>query len=300
MVTPEQRRTAVTLARETAELSERQACRFTGFARSSCRYRAQRPPRGELRERLNTLATERPRWGYRRLYRLLRREGVVVNKKLVQRVYREEGLMVRRRKRKRVAIPRTPLPLLTGANERWSMDFVSDALSDGRRFRALTIVDDFTRESPAIEVDTSLPGERVIRVLESLATTRGLPKAIVCDNGPEFRSEALDQWADRRGVALQFIQPGKPIQNAFAESFNGRFRDECLNENWFVSLPDARQTIEAWRIDYNVARPHSGLADRTPAEFAKALLVPTTSLNQPGTNTISGTGLGVRSADLSP
>jgi putative transposase len=222
---------------------------------------------------------ERPRWGYRRLYRLLRREGMVVNKKLVQRVYREEGLAVRRRKRKRVAIPRTPLPSLIGANERWSMDFVSDALSDGRRFRVLTIVDDFTRESPAIEVDTSLPGERVIRVLESLATTRGLPKAIVCDNGPEFRGEALDQWADRCGVALQFIQPGKPIQNAFAESFNGRFRDECLNENWFVSLLDARRTIEAWRIDYNVARPHSGLDDRTPAEFAKALLVPTTSLN---------------------
>lgn len=279
MVTPEQRRTAVTLARETAELSERQACRYTGFARSSCRYRSQRPWRAELRERLQTLAMERPRWGYRRLYRLLRREGMVVNKKLVQRVYREEGLAVRRRKRKRVAIPRTPLPSLIGANERWSMDFVSDALSDGRRFRVLTIVDDFTRESPAIEVDTSLPGERVIRVLESLATTRGLPKAIVCDNGPEFRGEALDQWADRCGVALQFIQPGKPIQNAFAESFNGRFRDECLNENWFVSLLDARRTIEAWRIDYNVARPHSGLDDRTPAEFAKALLVPTTSLN---------------------
>lgn len=279
MVTPEQRRTAVTLAIETAAVSERQACRYTGFARSTHRYRSQRPPRTELRARLRILASERPRWGYRRLYRLLRREGTVVNKKLVQRVYREEGLAVRRRQRKRVAIPRSPLPMLTGANERWSMDFVSDALGDGRRFRALTIVDDFTRESPAIEVDTSLPGDRVVRVLETLAETRGLPKAIVCDNGPEFRGEVLDRWADRRGVALQFIQPGKPVQNAFAESFNGRFRDECLNENWFVSLPDARRTIEAWRVDYNVARPHSGLDDRTPEEFAKALRVPTTSLN---------------------
>jgi putative transposase len=264
---------------ETAELSERQACRYTGFARSTQRYASCRPSHVELRERLHTLAMLRPRWGYRRLYRLLRREGRQVDRKLVQRLYREEGLAVRRRRRKRVAVPRTPLPCITGANERWSMDFVSDALSDGRRFRALTIVDDFTREAPAIEVDTSLPGDRVVRVLESLAATRGLPKAIVCDNGPEFRGEVLDQWADRRRVLLQFIQPGKPIQNAFAESFNGRFRDECLNENWFVSLPDARRTIEAWRIDYNVARPHSGLADRTPDEFAKAQLITPTSTN---------------------
>jgi putative transposase len=266
---------------ETAELSERQACRYTGFARSTQRYASCRPSHVELRERLHTLAMLRPRWGYRRLYRLLRREGAMANKKLVQRVYREEGLAVRRRKRKRVAIPRVPLPAPRAANERWSMDFVSDALGDGRKFRALTIVDDFTRESPAIEVDTSLPGERVVRVLEALAATRGLPKAVVCDNGPEFRGEALDQWADRRGVALQFIQPGKPIQNAYAESFNGRFRDECLNESWFVSLLDAQQTIEAWRIDYNVARPHSGLADRTPQEFAEELLETTPSLHHP-------------------
>jgi putative transposase len=281
VVTPEQRRTAVTHAMVTAELSERQACRYTGFARSSQRYRTRRPTRAELRERLHTLAMLRPRWGYRRLYHLLRREGSAANKKLVQRVYSEEGLAVRRRNRKRVAVPRTPLAAPRRANERWSMDFVSDALGDGRRFRALTIVDDFTRESPAIEVDTSLPGDRVVRVLERLVETRGVPTAIVCDNGPEFRGEALDQWADRRGVALQFIQPGKPIQNAFAESFNGRLRDECLNESWFVSLSDAQQTIEAWRIDYNVARPHSGLADRTPEEFAKELLRTAPSPNHP-------------------
>ena len=272
MVTPEARRTAVTSAMAAATLSERRACRYTGFARSSQRSGTCRPRRAELRERLHTLALLRPRWGYRRLYRLLRREGLVVNRKLVQRVYREEGLHVRRRTRKRVAVPRIPMPLPTVPNERWSLDFVSDALGDGRKFRALTIVDDVTRESPAIEVDFSLPGERVVRVLDRLALTRGRPHSLVLDNGPEFRGEALDQWASMHGVALLFIQPGKSIQNAFAESFNGRFRDECLNENWFVSLADAQQTIEAWRSDYNSTRPHSGLANRTPEEFAKTFL----------------------------
>jgi putative transposase len=256
---------------ETAAISERQACRYTGFARSSRRYRGTRPSRVELRARLQALALLRPRWGYRRLYVLLRREGARVNRKVVQRVYRAEGLAVRRRKRKRVAMPRRPMLAPRGPNERWSMDFVSDALGDGRKFRAFTIIDDYTRECPAIEVDRSLPGVRVVRVLERLAITRGLPTEIVCDNGPEFRGEALDQWAYERGVALQFIDPGKPIQNAYAESFNGRLRDECLNESWFVSLADAQQTIEAWRIDDNEARPHGGLADRTPAEFAKDL-----------------------------
>jgi putative transposase len=254
----------------TAAVSERQACRYTGFARSSQRYDSTRPPRTELRERLHTLATLRPRWGYRRLYVLLRREGYLVNRKLVQRVYREEGLHVRRRKRKRVAVPRVPLPAPAAPNEQWSMDFVSDALGDGRKFRALTLVDDFTREAPAITVDFSLPGARVVRVLDDVAAIRGYPTVIVCDNGPEFAGDALDQWAHARGVALQFIQPGKPTQNAFAESFNGRLRDECLNESWFVSLADAQQTIEAWRLDYNVTRPHSGLANRTPEEFARA------------------------------
>lgn len=211
------------------------------------------------------------------MYRLLRREGLVVNRKLVQRLYREEGLHVRRRARKRVAVPRVPMPMPLQANERWSMDFVSDALGDGRKFRALTIVDDVTREVPAIEVDFSLPGGRVVRVLEQLGQARGFPNGIVLDNGPEFRGEALDQWAAARGVVLLFIQPGKPVQNAFAESFNGRFRDECLNESWFVSLADARETIEAWRIDYNRVRPHSGLADATPEEFARDLRLTTTS-----------------------
>jgi putative transposase len=256
---------------EAAGTSERRACRFTGFARSSQRYRSRRADRRALRERLHTLAVLRPRWGYRRLYVLLRREGYAVNRKLVHRLYREEGLAVRRRKRKRVAVPRSPLAAPSGPNERWSVDFVSDALADGRRFRALTIVDDFTRECPAIEVDFSLPGERVVRVLARLAVARGLPRAIVLDNGPEFAGLALDQWAHGRGITLAFIDPGKPVQNAYVESFNGRFRDECLNESWFVSLADARHVIEAWRRDYNDARPHSGLAGRTPTEFARSL-----------------------------
>ena len=272
MVTPEDRRTAVTFARTAAgTISERRACRFTGFPRSTQRYRTRRPSRAALRERRHTLAILRPRWGYRRLYRLLRREGVVVNRKLVQRVYREEGLHIRRRARKRVAVPRVPMAMPLEANDRWSMDVVSDALGDGRKFRALTIVDDVTRESPAIEVDVSLPGGRVVRVLDRVGQQRGYPKVIVVDNGPEFRGEDLDQWAAARGVALHFIQPGKPVQNACIESFNGRFRDECLNESWFVSLADARATIEAWRIDYNSVRPHSGLADATPDEFARDL-----------------------------
>jgi putative transposase len=281
VVTPEDRRTAVTLATTSAGLSERRACRFTAFSRSSHRYRLCRPSRTELRERLQTLAVLRPRWGYRRLYRLLRREGLVVNRKLVQRLYREEGLHIHRRARKRVAVPRTPMAMPLRPNDRWSIDFVSDALGDGRKFRALTIVDDVTREVPAIEVDFSLPGGRVVRVLEQLGHERGFPKAIVLDNGPEFRGEALDQWATARRVALLFIQPGKPVQNAFVESFNGRFRDECLNENWFVSLADARDTIEAWRIDYNTIRPHSGLADATPAEFARDLELLHLQLTQP-------------------
>lgn len=279
MVTAEQRRIAVTTARTTASLPERRACRFTGFSRSSQRYRSRRPPDTELRARLHELAARRRRWGYRQFCRVLRREGHHVNRKRVQRLYQEEGLQVRRRQRKRrVAVPRTPLPVPTRANERWSMDFVRDTLGDGRVFRAFTLVDDCTRECPAIEVDFALPGERVARVLDRLALVRGLPRAIVCDNGPEFAGQALDEWAHGRGVVLDFIAPGKPVQNAFVESFNGTFREECLNENWFVDLRDAQRVIEAWRLDYETARPHSSLGDLTPREFAEALSRTTLSL----------------------
>jgi putative transposase len=272
VVTPAQRRAAVTDAMLAAQLSERRACRFTGFPRATQRYRAQRPPDTALRTELRRLAERRRRWGYRQLWRVLRRGGERVNRKRVQRVYQAEGLQVRRRRRKRrVSVPRRPLPMPTLLNERWSMDFVRDTLGDGRVFRALTIVDDCSRESLAIVVDFSLPATRVMTALDQLAATRGLPTGIVCDNGPEFTSAALDDWAYHRGVQLDFIDPGKPVQNAVVESFNGTLRDECLNENWFVSLWDAQQTIEAWRIDYQRERPHSSLQGLTPEEFANSL-----------------------------
>jgi len=278
VVTPAQRQTAVTEAMGAAGISERRACRFTGFPRSSQRYDSCRPPRTELRARLQTLALLRPRWGYRRLHWLLRREGECVNRKLVQRVYQEEGLQVQRRKRKRVAVVRSPMTLPAAPNERWSMDFVQDALDCGQKFRGITLVDDFRRECPAIEVDRSL-SERVVRVLERVAATRGFPHAIVSDNGPEFAGPVLAQWAHIRRVKLQFIEPGRPVQNAFAESFNGRLRDECLNESWFVSLADARETIEQWRIDYNEHRPQSSLGDQPPTAFARKLAAVIPSLH---------------------
>jgi putative transposase len=209
VVTPTKRRQVVTHLTAAFAVSERRACRATGFTRSSQRYASRRPPRDELRERLHTLALLKPRWGYRRLYWLPRREGRPENRKLVQRLYREEGLAVRKRPRKRVSTPRGPRVAPARPNARWSMDFVRDTLGDGRAFRAFTLVDDFTRECLAVEVDTLLPGARVVQVLERLAAARGLPRGIVCDNGPEFAGQVLDQWAHRRGVALPFIDPGR-------------------------------------------------------------------------------------------
>lgn len=257
------------MIRQAQGLSERRACRLVGMARTSCRYEPQRQGQEEkLKARLHTLAGERRRFGYRRLTVLLRREGWTVNHKRVYRIYCAEGLAVRRRKRKRIgAVERQPLTIPTRRNERWSMDFVSDALTDGRRFRSLNIVDDYNRECLAAEVDTSIPGARVVRVLEQLGERRGLPQVLVTDNGPEFAGQALDMWAYEQGVKLPFIEPGKPAQNAFIESFNGKMRDECLNEHWFGTLGEARQTIEAWRRDYNEVRPHSALGNRTPIEF---------------------------------
>jgi putative transposase len=269
-VTVEQRRAAVGRARAAAHLSERRACRFLGVARASMRYRGRRAD-GELRARLTELARQRPRWGSRRLHILLQRDGVAVNWKRVYRLYRQAGLSVRPRRRKRVAVARQPLPVPSGPNQRWSLDFVHDALADGRRFRTLTIVDDYTRECPALEVDRGLSGERIVRVLEQLALTRGLPQRLVLDNGPEFAGRALDTWAHARGIELAFIEPGKPVQNAYVESFNGKLRDECLNGSWFHTLPEAQRVIEQWRQDYNDRRPHSSLANRTPSAFANEL-----------------------------
>ncbi len=218
---------------------------------------------------LRELAALRKRFGYRRLHTLLRREGMLVNHKRVHRLYREEGLSLRRRKRKRLTSEgRGPGEAASGPNQVWSLDFVSDCLSVGRRLKLLTVVDTYTRESLAIEVDTSISGERVARVLDRVIAARGAqPEEIVMDNGPEMTSRALDQWAYERGVRLRFIAPGKPVQNAFIESFNGRLRDECLNQHWFRSLGDARQIVEDWRQDYNSARPHSALGGLTPDEY---------------------------------
>lgn len=252
-------------------LSERRACWLVGIGRSTLRYRSRaRANEPSLRQRLRELAAARPRFGYRRLHVLLRREGVIVNHKRVERLYREEGLAVRRRKRKRVARDGRGRAAVPGRpNQQWGIDFVSDTLAWGRRIRLFTVVDVFTREVLAIEVDTSLPGGRVVRVLERLAVERGAPDEIVLDNGPELAGKALDQWAYERRVQLRFIEPGKPIQNAFVESFQGRFRDECLDRHWFVSLTDARHTVEAWRQDYNRVRPHSALGYRPPVEFRR-------------------------------
>lgn len=272
MVTAAQRRTVVTYVRATAGLQERRACRYLHIHRALVRYRARRPSDTALRAALEGLAEAHPQWGCPRLAWRLRREGWRDNYKRIERVYRAAGLAVRRRKRKRIATRRVPMPAPATANDRWSMDFVRDTLgSAGRAFRAFTLVDDFTRECPAIEVDHALPATRVLAVLERVAVTRGLPRVIVLDNGPEFRSRALDEWAHARGVALQFIDPGKPVQNAYIESFNGRLRNECLNQHWFLTLANARATIETYRRSYNEARPHGALAGRTPAEYAAGM-----------------------------
>ena len=252
------------------QMSERHACRLLGLGRSTHRYRARKGRDAALRRRLKELAARRMRFGYRRLRAMLLREGMPANHKRVYRLYREEGLAMRMRQRRRIrwsgAIVK---PAASQPNERWSMDFVTDCVSSGKVIRMLTIVDDCTRECPAIEVDTSLGGLRVRRVLDRVASERGLPEAIVLDNGPEFRGRALAAWSEERGVRLEFIQPGKPVQNAYVESFNGRLRDECLNANWFTSLTDARRKVETWRLDYNQQRPHSSLDYLPPAEFAR-------------------------------
>lgn len=237
--------------------------------RSSIRYRRRRADDAGLREALRQLAAERRRFGYRRLCVMLRRKGWAVNHKRVYRLYREEGLSVRKRSRKRVSREaRLRLAAPTAHDQQWCLDFVQDAFASGRKFRTLPVVDIFTREPLAIEVDTSLPGTRVVEVLKRLTQARGAcPREIILDNGPELTSKALDQWAYENGVRLHFIDPGKPQQNGYAESFNSRFRDECLNEHWFLSLADARRIIEDFRLDFIHNRPHSSLANLTPQEY---------------------------------
>lgn len=249
-------------------LSQRRACGLVGLHRCSFRYQRKRQDDGVVRERLKQLARRHPRWGYRFLGVLLRREGHKINHKRVLRLYREEGLKLRPKKRRKVvSVQRERPAATTGINERWSMDFISDTLSCGRRFRALTIVDCHSRECLALEVDTSLNGERVVRVLERLKETRGLPAVIQTDNGPEFTGHTLDAWSYRNRVKLFFIEPGKPTQNAHIESFNGKLRNECLNMEWFTNLRAARQVIEEWRMEYNQFRPHSSLNNLPPEKW---------------------------------
>ena len=272
MVTPAAHREAAAYLQSVHEMSERRACRVIGIDRTSVRYQATRADDGDLHERIKTLASERRRFGYRRLHILLRREGHVVNKKRVQRIYHEERLTVRRRGgRKRAMGTRRPIETPLLPNQRWSLDFVSDQMTDGRRFRILTVIDNCTRECLALVADTSLSGGRVARELDDIIRQRGRPDMIVSDNGTEYTSNAILGWADQTGVGWHYIAPGKPQQNGYNESFNGRLRDELLNETLFRSLPHARAVLETWRRDYNEARPHSRLGWMTPGDYARAL-----------------------------
>ena len=259
-------------AKQNYRVSERRACALVGLARSSHRYQSTKDRQAALRMRLKELAAIRIHYGYRRLHILLRREGWGVNAKRIYRLYREEQLGLRRRTPKRRVSCRTRVdrPEATHINDCWGMDFMSDELFDGRPIRLLTIVDHFTRESLAIDVGQRLRGRDVVAALERLSTERSLPKTIRVDNGPEFTSKALDQWAYANRVVLDFSRPGKPTDNALIESFNGSVRAECLNENWFLSLDDAKEKIESWRRDYNEQRPHSALGNLAPREFASS------------------------------
>ena len=253
-------------------LGIRRACRLVSLSNSVFWYKSKPKEENEelIRQRMKELAQKRTRFGCPRLHILLKREGFKINHKRTERIYREEKLSLRRkRKRKKVSGIRLELPKPERQNHIWSMDFVSDAVTSSRKIKALTVVDEFTRKCHRIEVDTSINGVRVCRVLDEIGAKEGLPEVIITDNGPEFAGRALDEWAYQRKVKLCPIEPGKPVENAYIESFNGRLRDECLNENWFISLDHAREIIEEWRIDYNEVRPHSSLGYLTPEEFIK-------------------------------
>lgn len=270
---PAQKREYVQFLQVGFRVSERRACRVIGMHRTRYRYRSRAQDQSPLRQRIREIAAVRVRYGYRRVHTLLRREGWPINAKRVYRLYRLDGLSLRlKARKKRTSAPRAvPFPP-QAPNEQWSMDFMSDNLFDGRRFRVLTLVDNMSRESPMIVVDRSFSGTRVVAVLNRLADSWGLPKSIQVDNGPEFTSKALDDWAHRHRIKLVFSQPGTPTDNPYIEAFNGRFRAECLDQHWFASLEEARQIIEAWRIDYNEVRPHTALDNQTPAAYKAAYL----------------------------
>jgi putative transposase len=263
-------RTDVTFAIEQFSMTERRACKLVGLDRSSYRYDPRSDHNAALRQELVNLARQKPRYGYRRLHALLTRRGSPVSAQRVYRLYKTEGLMVRRLKRKRLARVAVTSDLVR-SNQEWALDFVSDALATGRGIRVLTVVDTFTRENLSLEVDVSLSSRRVTRALEVVIERRGKPEAIRCDNGPELTSRHFLSWCEERKIQLIHIQPGRPMQNGHVESFNGRLRDECLNANWFRNLADARGKIGAWKDEYNGERPHSSLGYRTPNEFAEIL-----------------------------
>ena len=263
------RRELAEWAEEVHQLSQRRAAGLIPVNRATLRYEHHRDPQDALRVRLRELAGSRVRYGYRRLTVLLKREGWEVNAKRIYRIYTEEGLIVRTQKRKqRAQRQRVPLGQAARPNHKWSMDFVAQRLPDGRWIRVLTVVDQFTRECLTLHADTALSGEKVAAALDPVVALRGAPQSITVDNGTEFASKAMDLWAYKNGVHLDFIRPGKPVENGYIESFNGRLRDECLNGEVFFTLADARRKLALWRHDYNHHRPHSALADRTPNEFA--------------------------------
>ena len=269
MVTPASRKPVVRYMIEHHGISERAACRLAGVSRTGFRYVAKPSSDDVARERLKELAEKYKAYGYLLLHALLKREGLVVNRKHTYRLYREEGLQVRTKKRKRLYRARVELPKPTGINQQWAMDFVADQLINGRRFRVLNVTDNFNRELVGQLVAFSISGERVARFLSQLRETRALPERIVVDNGTEFTSKVMFEWTEGNGTKLQFIQLGKPTQNAFVESLNGKFRNECLNQHWFRSLDEATQTISDWREHYNAIRPHSSLGYLPPLAFAQ-------------------------------
>jgi len=270
VVTPQAKRACCQAMVETHSRSERRACQLVGANRTSVRYVSHKPEEELLKEKITSIAHEKRRYGYRRIHVLLKREGVNINHKKLFRVYKQLGLKVLKRGgRKRALGTRVIAMALTRKNQEWSLDFVHDVLANGRRIRMLTVVDDFSRESIKIAVDTSLNGQRVCKELEQVIETRGKPERILSDNGTEFTSIAILRWCQEQGIRWDYIQPGKPYQNGYIESFNGKLRDECLNENIFVNLQEAKRLVETWREEYNVQRPHSSLNGKTPHEVAQ-------------------------------
>ncbi len=271
MVSPQAKRDVVEFLIENKKLKADRALKLVGLQTSTYYYKKAFQKDDEpLVQKLIELSQKRVRWGFPRILNLMRRQGVLDNHKRVYRLYCKANLQLQKRPKKKKQIHlRLVLDQVTRPNQRWSMDFVSDEVSSGKKFRCFNVVDDFTHECVLIKVDTSLKSEKLVSAFKALALARNLPEEIVCDNGPEFISQNLDIWSYQNKIKLKFIQPGKPTQNAFVESFNGKFRDECLNQHWFLNMEDAVKTIEEWRKDYNENRPHRSLNMKTPNEFAK-------------------------------